>query len=95
MADSRSTVDQAAATGSGRAGHSSWFVFITCLFITCLITANIISVKLIHVFGWVLPAGVIIFPVSYITADILTEVYGYAQACQEKNPTTPKINTQT
>jgi uncharacterized integral membrane protein (TIGR00697 family) len=60
--------------------YSHWFVFVVAIFITCLVTANIISVKLINVFGLVLPAGVLIFPISYITGDILTEVYGYAQA---------------
>lgn len=50
------------------------------VFVTCLITANIIAVKLITVAGLVLPAAVIIFPISYIIGDILTEVYGYASA---------------
>ena len=62
------------------AGYSVWFVVVVALFITCLITANIIAVKLIAVFGLLLPAAVIIFPVSYILGDILTEVYGYRQA---------------
>ncbi len=60
--------------------YSIWFVVIVSIFITCLITSNIISVKLIHVFGIILPAGVIIFPVSYIIGDILTEVYGYSRS---------------
>jgi len=60
--------------------YSYWFVSVVALFITCLITANVISVKLIQVWGLILPAGVLIFPISYITGDILTEVYGYAQA---------------
>lgn len=60
--------------------YSIWFVIIVSVFITCLITSNIISVKLIHVFGIILPAGVIIFPVSYIIGDILTEVYGYSRS---------------
>ncbi len=60
--------------------YSHWFVFVVAIFVTCLVTANIISVKLINVFGLVLPAGILIFPVSYISGDILTEVYGYAQA---------------
>jgi len=59
---------------------SKYFIVITALFITALITANIISVKLIDLFGFFLPAGVIIFPVSYIFGDILTEVYGYRLA---------------
>ena len=62
------------------AGYSHRFVLVVAVFVTCLITANIISVKLIHVFGLVLPAGILIFPVSYISGDILTEVYGYAEA---------------
>lgn len=56
------------------------FAAITGLFVACLITANIIAVKLIHVFGLLLPAAVIIFPLSYLLADVLTEVYGYRQA---------------
>ena len=44
--------------------------------------ANILIVKQISVLGINLPAAIIIFPVSYIFGDILTEVYGYGQACR-------------
>jgi len=54
------------------------FVIITAVFITCLITANIIAVKPISFGG--LPAAIVIFPLSYIFGDILTEVYGYRLA---------------
>jgi uncharacterized integral membrane protein (TIGR00697 family) len=56
--------------------------FVTCagLFITALLTANIIAAKLIVVASVVLPAGIVIFPVSYILGDVLTEVWGYAAA---------------
>jgi queuosine precursor transporter len=50
------------------------------LFVASLLTANIIAVKLIQVGPLVLPAGVVIFPISYILGDILTEVYGYKYA---------------
>lgn len=50
------------------------------LFVASLITANIIAVKLIQVGPLILPAGVVIFPVSYILGDVLTEVYGYRYA---------------
>ncbi len=53
---------------------------IAALFVTCLLTANIIAVKLFVVAGVALPAGVVIFPLSYLFGDVLTEVYGYAQA---------------
>ncbi len=61
-------------------GYSYWFVLVVALFVTSLITANVTAVKLIGVFGLVLPAGVVIFPISYIFGDVLTEVYGYRMA---------------
>src|SRR2546430_10125145 len=56
--------------------------FITCaaLFVTCLLAANTIAAKLIVVGGVVLTAGIVIFPISYILGDVLTEVWGYAAA---------------
>ena len=63
-------------------GYSKWFILITAIFITSLVTANIIAVKLISMWGFVLPAAIIIFPISYIAGDVLTEVYGYAKARQ-------------
>jgi uncharacterized integral membrane protein (TIGR00697 family) len=60
--------------------HSTWFVGIVVVFVTCLITANITAVKLVSLFGFILPAAILIFPLSYITGDVLTEVYGYGKA---------------
>ena len=56
------------------------FVVVVALFVTCLITANIIIAKQISIGGIILPAAIIIFPLSYIIGDVLTEVYGYQQA---------------
>jgi hypothetical protein len=67
---------------SHAAQHSTWFVTIVALFITSLLIANIIAVKLITLFGLILPAGIIIFPISYIVGDVLTEVYGFHRARQ-------------
>jgi uncharacterized integral membrane protein (TIGR00697 family) len=57
-----------------------WLPLIAAVFVTSLIIANIIAVKLVSVGSLVLPAAILIFPVSYIFGDILTEVYGYARA---------------
>lgn len=73
-------MEQDHQTDNTHTGYSSWFLVVVALFITCLITANIIAVKLITIFGMVLPAAIIIFPISYILGDVLTEVYGYRQA---------------
>jgi queuosine precursor transporter len=58
----------------------NWLTILTAVFITCLVVANITAVKLVSIFGLVVPAAVVIFPVSYIFGDVLTEVYGYKQA---------------
>jgi uncharacterized integral membrane protein (TIGR00697 family) len=56
------------------------FVIISAIYVTALLTANIISVKVIGFGSVVMPAAIIIFPLSYIFGDILTEVYGYRWA---------------
>ena len=61
--------------------YSFRFVAIAALFVTCLLIANIVAVKLIELPGGIIaPAGVVIFPLSYLFGDVLTEVYGYAAA---------------
>jgi len=55
-------------------------VVISAVFVTSLITANIIAVKVVSIGGFLLPAAIFVFPLSYIFGDILTEVYGFHQA---------------
>lgn len=62
--------------------HSTWFVVVVAVFVTCLLIANIIAVKLVTIFGLTVPAGTIVFPISYICGDVLTEVYGFRRARQ-------------
>lgn len=56
---------------------SPMFLIIACLFVTGLLLSNIIAGKLITVYDLVLPGAVILFPLTYIFGDILTEVYGF------------------
>lgn len=59
----------------------SWrFIVCTALFVTCLLTANTIAAKLVTLGGLTLTAGIVIFPISYVLGDVLTEVWGYAAA---------------
>ncbi|MHB1125623.1 MAG: queuosine precursor transporter [Bacillota bacterium] len=59
---------------------SPLFVVLSCFFVTCLLISNIIAGKLIPVFGTVLPSAVILFPLTYIFGDVLTEVYGFKRS---------------
>ncbi len=49
-------------------------------FVTLLLTANIVGEKPVVFGSMVLPAGVLLFPLTYLLGDILTEVYGFAVA---------------
>lgn len=62
--------------------HSTLFVVVVAFFVTDLIISNVIAVKAISVFGYPLQAADLIFPITYILGDVLTEVYGYARARQ-------------
>jgi hypothetical protein len=55
---------------------------ITAIFVTTLIVSNIVAVKLVQIGPFTLSATVLIFSISYIFGDVLTEVYGYARARQ-------------
>ncbi len=57
-----------------------WYDVVVAFFVATLIISNIIAAKLVHIAGMVLPAAVILFPMTYILGDVLTEVYGYARA---------------
>lgn len=59
-----------------------WLPFVTAGFVTALIVSNLIAVKLALIGPFLLPAAVIVFPISYIFGDVLTEVYGYSKARQ-------------
>lgn len=59
---------------------SSWFAIVSSLFVAVLIISNLASTKVVSVWGLVFDGGTILFPLSYIFGDILTEVYGYARA---------------
>ncbi len=51
-------------------------VVLATLFATCLIAANIIAVKLVSIGGWVVPAGVIAYPLTFLFTDVIAELYG-------------------
>ena len=62
---------------------SPWIILISSIFVTSLLTSNIIAVKIVD-FGtlpllgaMVVDAAIIVFPISYIIGDVLTEVYGF------------------
>lgn len=59
-----------------------FFPLVTAVFVTALIVSNILAVKQIQIGPFKLTAALLIFSISYIFGDVLTEVYGFAKARQ-------------
>jgi uncharacterized integral membrane protein (TIGR00697 family) len=53
---------------------------ITALFVAVLLISNVTSTKLLDLGPFTFDGGTILFPLSYIFGDILTEVYGYGRS---------------
>jgi len=68
----------------GQAGarrHFRYFDYLMAAFVAILLLSNLIgAAKLATLWGYTFGAGILFFPVSYVLGDVLTEVYGYANA---------------
>jgi len=54
--------------------------FITSIFVSVLLISNIVSTKVVKFGFFTFDGGTVLFPISYIFGDVLTEVYGYKEA---------------
>ena len=55
----------------------SWRLCSTvAVFVTALVISNIVAIKLLEVNDRIFDAGNILFPLTYLIGDVLTEVYG-------------------
>ncbi|MFA6028007.1 MAG: queuosine precursor transporter [Patescibacteria group bacterium] len=57
-----------------------YFDIILGLFVAVLLISNIVSTKIMLFGPFTFDGGTLLFPLSYIFGDILTEVYGYARS---------------
>jgi queuosine precursor transporter len=53
---------------------------ITVSFVSVLLISNVASTKILDLGAFTFDGGTILFPLSYIFGDILTEVYGYGRS---------------
>ncbi len=61
--------------------YSGLFICLGMLYVTCLLVSNLIAGKMWAPYGTVVvPAAVMLFPITYIMSDIFTEVYGFDRA---------------
>jgi len=57
-----------------------YFDLIMALFVAVLLISNIASTKILQLGPFTFDGGTLLFPISYIFGDILTEVYGYRRS---------------
>ncbi|NUM37012.1 MAG: queuosine precursor transporter [Candidatus Brocadiae bacterium] len=57
-----------------------YYETITVFFVAVLLISNIASAKIVQIGNLVFDGGTLLFPLSYILGDILTEVYGYSKS---------------
>jgi uncharacterized integral membrane protein (TIGR00697 family) len=65
--------------GSKHDSSTGLYSVFTGVFVASLLIANVTSHKIFELGPFTLPAGTIVFPISFIFGDILTEVYGFAR----------------
>jgi len=61
-------------------GHYQYFDVLVALFVGVLLISNVASTKILSLWKFTFDGGTILFPLSYIFGDILTEVYGFRQS---------------
>jgi|SRR5579862_5429401 len=61
-------------------GKYKYLGFLAGLNITFLLVCNFTAARIISVFGVGVSVTLLYFPITYLIADILTEVYGYSRA---------------
>lgn len=59
---------------------TKYYDLILASFVAFLLISNICAVKIIDLHGFLTDGGAILFPLTYIFGDVLTEVYGYKYA---------------
>jgi queuosine precursor transporter len=61
--------------------HTTPFLVLACFFTAALLISNTIASKIaVFPFGLVESVATILFPVTYILGDVITEVYGYRKS---------------
>ncbi len=65
---------------TGPTVHFKYYSQIAMIFVGLLLTANVIGEKPLLFGTVILPAGLLLFPITYLLGDVLTEVYGFSQS---------------
>lgn len=56
------------------------FILLTAIFIAGLVIASVLASKIIMVFRLAVPAGVIAYSITFVTTDVISEIWGKVRA---------------
>jgi len=56
------------------------FAFLTAIFVIALGASNIIASKVVTIFGFSAPAGIIVYPLTFMVTDVVSEAFGKKKA---------------
>ena len=56
------------------------FMLMGIMFVVCLIVSNLLGTKIIQLGPFAVTAGILVFPISYVINDCISEVWGYKKA---------------
>lgn len=59
-----------------------YYNFLSMSFVALLLTANVLGPKPVIIGSVVIPAGLLIFPLTYLLGSVITEVYGFKASRQ-------------
>jgi len=57
-----------------------YYSIVSTFFVATLMISNVVATKLFSLGPLIFTGGILIFPITYIFGDILTEVYGYSRS---------------
>ncbi|HBF4570284.1 TPA: queuosine precursor transporter [Clostridioides difficile] len=53
---------------------------LNCIFVTSLVVSNIVAGKVIDIFGLIVPAAVVAYPLTFLCTDVIGEIWGKEEA---------------
>ena len=55
-------------------------ILLNCIFVIGLVISNIVAAKVVTFWGFVAPAAVVVYPLTFLMTDIIGEIWGKAEA---------------
>lgn len=55
-------------------------ILLNCFFVASLIIVNVVASKLVNICGFIVPAAMVVYPITFLCTDVIGELWGKAEA---------------